>query len=231
MVRAMTSAPWSRVLSGFVLVGALSASIAGPTSASCMEIPLPQPTDQRAVVFIGTVVGTDEVRTLVDVEAWYLGDDPTESAVVVGGRMYPSGEYETSADWERRKGERYAVVAQRSPTGALTTEVCHQELVTKRAISRLSEAYGDPSIPPFVPEPTAPPSPSIPPTEAPIPPVAPAQTVAPSAPRALPPADLLEPPADVSEDGGSQGLVVALVLAAAAILLTILAARRLPRRS
>ncbi len=226
-MRMRKSASWTCVVPAFVLAGALSAGIAAPTLASCMELPLPERTDRRAVVFIGTVVDVDvdEGSTLLDVEAWYLGDDPTESAVVAGGLMYPGGERETSGDWTPEQGERYAMVAERSANGTLETDVCVQQLVNGRTLSRLSEAYGDPSIPPFVLDPTPEPA-SIRPTEAP------AQTAAPPAPDALPPADLIEPPAGVPESGASPGVVlVALVLAAAATLLTILAARRQPRRS
>lgn len=231
-MRMRKSASGSRVLSAFVLTATLSAGIATPTLASCMEIPLPEPTARRAVVFIGTVADADEERTLVEVEAWYLGDDPTESVVVMGGLMYPGGEYETSVDWERRQGERYAVVAERSPDGTLQTEVCLQQLVDGRTLSRLTKTYGSPSVPPFVAVPTARPLPSIPPTEAPLPTDTPAQTAAPSAPDALPPADLIEPPAGAPEVGLSQDLVaMALVLAAAAFFLTILAARRHSPRS
>lgn len=234
-----TSAFWTRVLPlAVVMAATMSAGIAVPTAASCPEIPLPDPTDRRAVVFIGTVVNVDGERTRVEVEAWYLGDEPTDSAVVLGGRMYPSGEYETSADWERRLGERYAVVAQRSPSSTLTTEVCHQEMVTERTLSRLSEIYGDPSIPPFVPGPTAQPSTSIHPTEAPVEtetPLdteAPAETATPSPPSALPPADLIDSQAAGPEEGEPRGvgLGAALVLAAAAAVSIMVMARRRSRR-
>ena len=124
----------------------------GPAAASCIPLDtmLPDAATPGALVFVGTVTGTDQARTQLIVDAWYLGDGPTH-LVVEGGRQPGTI---TSADWVPGPGERFVVVAERTAEGGLITGTCEQSLVFAPLLGVLQTRYGAPQLPPFVPSPS-----------------------------------------------------------------------------
>ncbi|CAN5476452.1 hypothetical protein BH20CHL6_BH20CHL6_01450 [soil metagenome] len=134
------------------LVGILAAClmlVVGPSHVigSCSPLAM-VPVPDGAVVFIGDVLGHQGERTKLAVRAWYTGAEPADIVVVVGGQLEP-GERESSADWLPSLGERYAVIAERTPDGALVTDLCMQGLVGPPLRAVLQERYGEPLVPPF----------------------------------------------------------------------------------
>lgn len=142
-----------RVRSPIALAALLALSVAGsasePVAASCIPLDqlLPDPAVPDAVVLVGTVAGSSEDRTNLLVDAWYLGTGAAEDIVVTGGRQ-PG--VITSADWMPVPGERYVVVATRTPGGPFTTDLCKQAVATPDLVDALVARYGDPALPPFV---------------------------------------------------------------------------------
>lgn len=128
-----------------------------PALASCvpLDMMLPDPTTPGALVFLGTVTGSDLVHTEVIVDAWYHGESPADVVVVVGGREVGTI---SSVDWNPAPGEQVVVVAERSPDGSLLTGTCQQATPYPELLGTLLARYGAPQLPPFVPAPSASPS-------------------------------------------------------------------------
>ncbi len=137
----------------------ISLFVAQPRSAaaSCPDLEMVQ-VEAGAVVFIGEVLAWEGRRTDVAVVAWYEGLDPTERAVVVGGRV--GGGRESSADWRPATGERYAVIAERRDDGVFVTDLCLQGRATPPLLALLEARYGPPGLPPFAAAPTPTPTPT-----------------------------------------------------------------------
>ena len=144
---------------------ALGAMLPGslPVAASCVPLQMLLPTAATAdtVVFIGTVLGSDPLRTQLAVDAWYLGGQPSDLAIVVGGR---DPLVIASTDWTPSPGERYAVVATRTPDGSILTGTCAQSILSLELIAAMRATYGEPLLPPFMPLPSASPVPCSSPT-------------------------------------------------------------------
>ena len=84
------------------LASALPLSL--PTAASCLPLQLPPADAADTIVVLGTVRSIDGIRTELDVDAWFLGPEPTGTVAVAGGR---DPELITSADWLPAVGEEY----------------------------------------------------------------------------------------------------------------------------
>ena len=126
----------------------MAITAASPAMARCVPLGdlLPDSSEARAVVFIGTVVDVQRTTTALDVEAWYLGEGPVEHVSVSGGRSPgPRG----SEDWHPEVGQSYVVVAERKPSDALLTTVCRQSSPWPELLAALAAAYGDPLEAPF----------------------------------------------------------------------------------
>ena len=124
------------------LPGALAAT---PVAASCIPLAdmLPEPSTPGVVVFVGTVVSSDELTTDLTVERWYLGE-PRAGVQVVGGR---DPDAITSVEWTPTVGERHVVVAQ-VVDEALVTGTCMQSMPYPGLLDELASIYGDPEVPP-----------------------------------------------------------------------------------
>ena len=109
-------------------------------------------------VFAGTVVREDAGHVFVEIDAWFLGDDPVESAEVVGGR---DPNLVTSADWTPQPGERYLVVAERATVQGFVTKLCQQRGVDDSVLKDASALFGAPQLPPFA-SPASSPAPAAP---------------------------------------------------------------------
>jgi hypothetical protein len=137
------------------LVAALAPAGANPVTASCMALDLSaiQRTDATSV-FAGMVTRTEAGHVWVQVEQWFLGKEPVESAEVIGGSQ-PN--MITSADWLPSPGERYLVVAERAAPTGFVTRPCLQAPATVAILQVAGASFGVPREPPFA---TAAPSPS-----------------------------------------------------------------------
>ncbi len=117
-----------------------------PALASCPPLEL-IPIRPESVVFIGEVLGSSRQRTDLRVEVWYTGAEPTDTVVVLGGRVGKGRE--SSADWHPIVGERYAVIAERRTDGSFLTELCLQAFANTPVVAFLEDRYGAPRMPPF----------------------------------------------------------------------------------
>lgn len=126
------------------LAAALTASV--PVAASCLPVQVPAADAVDTVVVVGTVRGIEGSRTELDVDAWFLGEGPTDTVVVVGGR---DPGVITSVDWTPAAGEQYVVVAAPTISRELETEPCQQQRATPELLSTLLATYGDPWSPPL----------------------------------------------------------------------------------
>ena len=118
---------------------------ATPVAASCIPLAdmLPEPSTPGVVVFVGTVVSSDELTTDLTVESWYLGE-PRAELQVVGGR---EPDAITSVEWTPSVGERYVVVAQVMDE-VLLTGTCMQSMPYPELLDELASIYGEPEVPP-----------------------------------------------------------------------------------
>lgn len=132
-------------------VGLLAATLAlpvaftaTPVAASCIWLAdmLPEPSTPGVVVFVGTVVSSDELTTDLTVESWYLGE-PRAAVQVVGGR---EPDVITSVDWTPSVGESYVVVAQ-VVDEVLVTGTCMQSMPDPGLLDELAAVYGEPELP------------------------------------------------------------------------------------
>jgi hypothetical protein len=146
------------------LSGAFAAT---PVAASCIPLPdmLPEPLTPGAVVFVGTVVSSDELTTDLTVERWYLGE-ARAVVQVVGGR---EPDAITSVEWTPSIGDRYVVVAQ-VVDETLVTGTCMQSMPYPELLDELAFTYGEPEVPPAgVDGPPPSPSPVVTSNESPLP--------------------------------------------------------------
>ncbi|CAN5855933.1 hypothetical protein BH23CHL8_BH23CHL8_30920 [soil metagenome] len=130
-----------------------SASLfAAPTAGSCIPLAdlLPEPTAAGPIVFIGTVLEVEDVRTEMIVEEWYLGASPVDRVIVVGGR--DPGAI-TSVEWTPAPGGRYVVVAEPASDGTAITGPCQQSEPYLELLAALEARYGEPQLSPFSPLP------------------------------------------------------------------------------
>lgn len=144
---------WTLALSG-------AAFATSPALASCIPLDtmLPDAATPGQLVFLGTVTGSDALHTQLIVDAWYLGDAPTDLVIVVGGRQIGTI---SSVDWNPAPGEQFIVVAERSPEGSLLTGTCQQSAPYPQLLGTLLTRYGDAQLPPFAPSPSGSPTTSI----------------------------------------------------------------------
>ena len=121
-----------------------------PAAASCIPLAdlLPDASSPSAVVFVGTVLGVEQVHTQMNVDSWYVGQSPQDQVIVVGGRE-PGAI--TSVDWVPAPGERFVVVAEPAGDGSLITASCQQSEPFPELLAELEAHYGDPQLPPFPP--------------------------------------------------------------------------------
>ena len=120
-----------------------AALLTSPVAASCISLAdmLPDPATPGSVVFVGTVVASDELTTDLAVDAWYLGELPEGYVQVVGGR---EPDVITSADWRPANGEQFVVVA-RSLDDTLITGTCMQSMPFPDLLEALTATYGEPT--------------------------------------------------------------------------------------
>ena len=120
------------------------AFVATPVAASCIPLAdlLPEPSTPDAVVFVGTVVSSDELTTDLTVESWYLGEFRA-LVQVIGGR---EPDAITSVDWTPSVGEPYVVVAQ-ILDDVLLTGTCMQSMPYPELLDELASVYGEPEVP------------------------------------------------------------------------------------
>lgn len=129
------------------VLAALSPTGAPRVAASCLPLDLAaiQRTEATSV-FAGTVTRTEAGHVWVQVEHWFLGNDPVNSAEVIGGSQ-PN--VITSADWLPSPGEKYLVVAERAAPTGFVTRPCQQAPATNVTLEQAGAVFGVPREGPF----------------------------------------------------------------------------------
>lgn len=120
------------------------------TFADCAPLELSQL--QRTpdlVVFAGTVRELVEGGGRLRVQAWFVGDDPRDQLLVVGGRAPSEPGVVTEDGWSPELGAAYLVVGQRSDTETVETVPCQQRWADGTTLSEATVAFGKPRVPPF----------------------------------------------------------------------------------
>ncbi|OGN82669.1 MAG: hypothetical protein A2X23_12945 [Chloroflexi bacterium GWC2_73_18] len=155
-----TAAPGSRPRSPRRLPAVLAAAwlaliclAAGPAArpalADCAQLELSQL--QRTpdlVVFAGAVRELTDPGARLRVQAWFVGDDPRDQLLVVGGAPSEPGVV-TEDTWSPKLGAAYLIVGQRSDTETVETVPCQQRSADGTTLNEATVAFGKPRVPPF----------------------------------------------------------------------------------
>lgn len=185
----------------------------GPVMASCPQLDLAAiPRTDATTVFSGTVQAVQAGHVFLQVDAWFLGKDPVESAEVSGGRESNDPGVITSVDWTPQPGERYLVVAERAAPEGFVTKPCQQVGADAGVLQQATTVFGAALLPPFAAPGSAMPSPT---------------TAAPSHSGAASPA-----PSAASEEAATSasGLVPLAIISAFVLVAAALTVWRLRRR-
>lgn len=135
-------------------------------TASCLPLDLTSiPRTDQTTVFAGTVTAVQSGHVFLNVDAWFLGNDPVGSAEVIGGNGSNEPGVITSVDWAPQPGERWLVVAERAGPQGFDTQPCQQVPIDVGVVQQATKLFGAPLEPPFAVSGSG--SPSSPPTAAP----------------------------------------------------------------
>jgi hypothetical protein len=129
------------------VLAALAPTGAPRVAASCLPLDLAaiQRTETTSV-FSGTITRTEAGHVWVQVEHWFLGRDPVDSAEVIGGSQ-PN--VITSVDWMPSPGQKYLVVAERAAPRGFVTSPCQQAPADDVILQQADTVFGVPREGPF----------------------------------------------------------------------------------